>query len=1056
MTTRHVEETYESHWMQVASAVSDAVHANIGVPILCERVRALGLDPKEPQKPAPAAQRIASQRSECKTPRGKQTWRRGCWCTRLGAFEVYLGVVIPERGACFCEQLHSKLATSTWPEPKPLAELVLSRLAAASLPVRISVTEESEMSGPLGAVAVIIDGVEAGRTGADGCIAVPGLIRLTEKKAIVSIACERGTEGLPMRKKTTPHPDPCRRRTQQIDVGLDAALAGAALYAGGETLSVSLRREARWFRIFWGMDQKDGRLRMVIAPKRPARALLGSRWHSGSGLALAAPQVGAEAQAEGNERGAASFPGSIGTEGWVLLPTSLQSILIFPPSSAPGFGPALVHLNEVQSHGNQAEAADRNASSWHELKVTVNRRLLRVFGMPGTSRLLLRLGGPAKAMPEAPWVPLRGICVHVFGPRGGGGELSEASCPQRCGWRGPRYLMTGHLSECKCALEVKRAALSSSIVPGPLSISLVWSSTLGGTGSEQATTSLELRVRHPCGEVIGSDHPCCSLCGGCFETGLVQGLHGDRSLAQICWPSGAQPPSGIYEVRVSRSSGPATASDLVVCTGTTSRAVAVPATCGAESCRSSVVTFEWPPAPGVLSGSPEAREASRWQLQRNWSSAHQEREHSLEHLSTVTDDDGWCVVPRDGETLWLMPPASEIGLVPAIVPFSSVPPWGDDQGQSGLEIDYPCDHFQLRVLRRCSDTWMDIRDAAEFRVHFGGESQLPGGWEPVAGVLVQVAAEVPPEDISCPNAMRGCTWHGPPDRLKAHMHDCSSTMALQKLVEKAGAMRGLVQVSLSWVNGSDQPSDLDLKVDHPCGNISHMMDGPCACGGVLDIDDRGSSRFETSVENISWPDSDGATAPPDGSYSVLVTNFEGPAVAFQVVVKVASTVRLFRGVAPSAELGGDAVRVCDFTLPFSGSFDWPREDAMGTPCDAVRRHFSKASKVIAAARSFSTGLAEPTAGSLRTSAEGWCTVTSGAQELLVFPPDDWYLNRGFQPAHVRWSNKAYVTGSWPQQHLREDVEQVIRFTDEVLEESKQFQREIDMRALAEKRAICSA
>lgn len=72
---------------------------------------------------------------------------------------------------------------------------------------------------------------------------------------------------------------------------------------------------------------------------------------------------------------------------------------------------------------------------------------------------------------------------------------------------------------------------------------------------------------------------------------------------------------------------------------------------------------------------------------------------------------------------------------------------------------------------------------------------------------------------------------------------------------------GAVQISLSW----DTPTDQDLHVTDPAGNIIYYSDPTSATGGQLDRDDTDGY----GPENIFW-----AEEAPDGSYVVQVHDYD--------------------------------------------------------------------------------------------------------------------------------------------------------------------------------------
>jgi len=89
--------------------------------------------------------------------------------------------------------------------------------------------------------------------------------------------------------------------------------------------------------------------------------------------------------------------------------------------------------------------------------------------------------------------------------------------------------------------------------------------------------------------------------------------------------------------------------------------------------------------------------------------------------------------------------------------------------------------------------------------------------------------------------------------------------ALEKRLEREGAKRGSVQISLMW----DNWNDLDLHVITPSGEHIYHDNRNSTCGGELDIDMNFKPTSKSPVENIVWTNS-----PPPGVYRVGVRHYK--------------------------------------------------------------------------------------------------------------------------------------------------------------------------------------
>ncbi|HJM18242.1 MAG TPA: hypothetical protein QF703_01780 [Candidatus Thalassarchaeaceae archaeon] len=93
----------------------------------------------------------------------------------------------------------------------------------------------------------------------------------------------------------------------------------------------------------------------------------------------------------------------------------------------------------------------------------------------------------------------------------------------------------------------------------------------------------------------------------------------------------------------------------------------------------------------------------------------------------------------------------------------------------------------------------------------------------------------------------------------------SEATALEARLEREGAKRGSVQISLMW----DNWNDLDLHVITPSGEHVYHDNRKSKCGGELDIDMNFKPTSKTPVENVVWTET-----PPPGVYRVGIRHFK--------------------------------------------------------------------------------------------------------------------------------------------------------------------------------------
>jgi len=115
--------------------------------------------------------------------------------------------------------------------------------------------------------------------------------------------------------------------------------------------------------------------------------------------------------------------------------------------------------------------------------------------------------------------------------------------------------------------------------------------------------------------------------------------------------------------------------------------------------------------------------------------------------------------------------------------------------------------------------------------------------------------------------------------------------------------RGDLEVTLSM----SLPTDLDLYVVEPNGNVIYYSNMRSFTSGQLDLDANAACRSNTNVryEHIFWPEGQ----VPEGTYQVRVGNWAncvgGQSVSYQVIVQNCGDISVFDGVATGPGSGND-------------------------------------------------------------------------------------------------------------------------------------------------------
>ncbi|MDP6869169.1 MAG: hypothetical protein QGI21_00135 [Candidatus Poseidoniaceae archaeon] len=148
------------------------------------------------------------------------------------------------------------------------------------------------------------------------------------------------------------------------------------------------------------------------------------------------------------------------------------------------------------------------------------------------------------------------------------------------------------------------------------------------------------------------------------------------------------------------------------------------------------------------------------------------------------------------------------------------------------------------------------------------------------------------------------------EELAAEQASEEALVELDNRLEREGAKRSEVQVSLMW----DNYNDLDLHIVCPSGERIHGGNKNSECGGELDVDANVRPETKKPIENVVWPDYQAKA----GTYKVYVHHYKKhrkrrskDPTSFRVICNAGGEVSQYEG-----ELSnGDPISlVCEFTL----------------------------------------------------------------------------------------------------------------------------------------------
>jgi len=218
--------------------------------------------------------------------------------------------------------------------------------------------------------------------------------------------------------------------------------------------------------------------------------------------------------------------------------------------------------------------------------------------------------------------------------------------------------------------------------------------------------------------------------------------------------------------------------------------------------------------------------------------------------------------------------------------------------------------------------------------------------------------------------------------------------ALEARLDREGAKRGSVQISLMW----DNWNDLDLHVITPSGEHVYHDNRRSKCGGELDIDMNFKPTSKTPVENVVWTET-----PPPGVYRVGIRHFKIhkrgilskiPLISllvgknetgFKLGVTIGKSKKFYEG---TIERGNDVKFVAKFAIAESSS-DQGGVSAAPLPVEEEKESFPEAEAIETLRKRVGT-LSDGVSVSLNWDSDsdlGLSIVNSEDQELSFFKPE---------------------------------------------------------------------